>query len=225
MQLLRNSNPNLTVGIFLLILLAVFAGPNTLPRLLSTFFPGADEATSCSSVRTADNRAQHQSLLGRAADSPIALSVRTTALPTQGDQFLTIIITVTNDSLGTVPFVFNPNQVIVGDDGSSGVGLIFTPANSLQSGARQDSAATYAEQNIRVLGPRQRCVVRIDFPAGNVLVDGNVTSGTAQVRAFYRNGNPGPVAPPPGTNATPIFPNQGLWTGIAESENVTIPPA
>ncbi|HLU08071.1 MAG TPA: hypothetical protein VK003_00255 [Oceanobacillus sp.] len=227
MQAVRNRfGSNTIVGLAMLMLLAMFAFYG--PGLLSDALPGIIyEGVPCEWLRQADDRANHQSLLGRGAPNPIVLSVAARPLPTTGDGFLYIYITVANNSLGTVPFVYDPNAVIVGDNGTSGLGVIFNPANSLSNGTRQDYGANIPEQFIRLLGPRQRCVHTIAFPAGNVLVDPSLTSGTAQVRAYYRNNSAGSVVQPPGAVATPIYTDMGLWTGFVESGSVTIsrPPA
>src|SRR5262245_44466280 len=121
----RSGNPNALVGIFLLVLLAIFAGPGMLPNLLPNIIPGADESIMCAWLRTGNERAQHQSLIGRTATNPISLRVRTSALPSSPGQTLQVNIVITNNSLGTVAFYYNPAQVRYGDDGvSSGLGLI-----------------------------------------------------------------------------------------------------
>jgi hypothetical protein len=222
----RSNNPNLFVGVILLILLAVFAGPSTLPRFLSTIIPEFYEGVPCAWARIASDRANHQSLLGRAASNPISLRVKSTTLPQDASGSLYITIIVKNDSLGTVPLVFDPQRVIVGDNNTSGVGVIFTPPNSLSTGAlpRQDTN-TIPDQNLRLLGPRQSCVVTLEFPGGNVLVDPNLVSGITQVRAYYRNNIRGQISQPVQTLATPIYTDEGLWTGYVESPPVPIRPA
>ncbi len=221
----RSNNPNLFVGLILLVLLAVFAAPSSLPRFLSNVFPQFYEGVPCAWLKTAEDRANHQSLLGRAATNPITLRVQTTALPIDASASLYVSIIVTNSSLGTIPFVYDPQRVIVGDNGTSGLGLVFVPANSLVGGAQRQDTGTIPEQNLRILGPRQSCVVTLEFPGGNVLVDPSVTSGSAAVHAYYRNNERGQITQTAGTLATPIYPDQGLWTGFVESAPVTIPRA
>ena len=219
----RSENPNLLVGIFLLILLAVFIGPNILPRILGSVAPGIDESIPCAWLRRGTDRAYHQSLIGRAAANPMQVQVRPGAVPNTADGRLVINIVVINESLGTIPFVYDPNQVIVGDNGTSGLGVIFTPANSLSTGASRSNPASFPEENIRLLGPRQRCVHRLEFPASQM--DMSLAGGTAQVRAFYRITTAGGVQQTD-PNATPIYPDQGLDTvsgGYVESSPATIP--
>lgn len=223
-QLRSRLGSNVIVGLFLLVMLAVFAGPSTLPRVLSDVFPGFYEGVPCQWLRMGDDRANHQSLLGRGATNPISLSIQTTALPTaanaSGSLFVRIIIA--NNSLGTVPFVYDPNAVIVGDNGTSGLGVIFTPSNSLNSGTRQDYGQNIPESMIRILGPRQRCVHTLEFPAGNVLIDPALNSGAALVRAFYRSNTAGSVVQQSGILATPIYNDMGLWTGIVQSGDAAL---
>lgn len=215
---------NRIVGLVLLVLLAVLAGPSTLPRLLSSVLPGVVyEGVPCAWLRTADDRADHQSLLGRAAQNPLRLRVQTTAIPRDASGALYIQITVVNESLGTIPIVYNPRSVIVGDNGTNGLGLLFVPPVSLSTGGVRNP--TGADSDLRLLGPRQRCVHLVEFPAGNVLVDPALASGQASVRAYYRNNTVGATVQEPGVAATPIFRDQGLWIGYVESEPVSIPLA
>lgn len=218
----RSSNSSFLIGAILLLLLLVFAGPNNLPRFVSSIFPQFYEGVPCSWLRTADDRANHQSLLGRSADNPLTVRVATAGINRDPASSLYISIILTNESLGTVGIVYDPNRVIVGDNNTSGLGLIFTPSVSLSAGAPRADTTTIPEESIRLLGPRQRCVHTVEFPNGNVLVDPALTGGTTQVRAYYRNNVRGQVLPTPGIVATPIYPDQGLWTGLVTSDSVVI---
>lgn len=218
----RSENPNALVGIFLLILLAVFIGPNMLPRLVTSVAPGIDESTPCAWLRLGTNRAYHQSLIGRAAVNPLSLSVRTSSIPSTPEGSLIISITIWNNSLGTIPILYNANQVIVGDNGTSGLGIIVNPPTTFSTGAVRQDTASFPEQNIRILGPRQRCVHRIEIPYTRL--DQSFFSGAAQVTAFYRINGAGQSQPSP--VATAIYPDQGLNTvpnGYIQSDPVVVP--
>jgi hypothetical protein len=217
----RPTSTNALVGIFLLVLLAVFAGPGMLPRIISSIIPSADESIPCEWLRSGENRAEHQSLIGRSMVNPISLRVRTSALPRTAEERLVINIIVSNDSIGTVAIYYNPTQVRLGDDGvTSGLGVVFNSPGGVPAGG-QGSGAAYPEADIRLLGPRQSCVHRIEFPA-NQYPDPSIGTGNATVKAYYRNTTRG-ISAPMSSLATPIFPDQGLWTGVAESAPVTIP--
>ncbi|MFN8530904.1 MAG: hypothetical protein U0670_20050 [Anaerolineae bacterium] len=215
-----NSNQNIIVGLILLVSLAFLAGPDALARFLTPISPYF-EGVPCDRLRTANDRANHQSLLGRSATNPIQLRVAASTLPTDPTGSLIITITVINNSVGSVPIVYNPNEVIIGDNGTNGLGVIFSPQltiNGVGLGVRSQQPATIPETDIRVLGPRQRCIHRIDIAAGN-LVGTALQSGSASVTAFYRGNTAGAV---PAANPTPIYNDQGLPTGIAQSSPVTI---
>ncbi|MCL4251015.1 MAG: hypothetical protein KJ065_22890 [Anaerolineae bacterium] len=219
----RSSNPNLIVGIFLLIVLSLFLSPNFLPRFVSDIAPEIYSGIPCQWLRRADDRANHQSLLGRAVTNPFELSVSLGPFPQQGSDIWEIRITLRNNSLGTVPIVYDPAQVSIGDNGTSGMGLIFTPANALQGQfARGTDPQAFPETQIRLLGPRQSCIHVVEVPAGNVLVDPSLTSGSAQVKAYYRGVTRGSIVQSQGIVATPIYNDQGLWVGYAESDSVEI---
>jgi hypothetical protein len=218
----RSNNTQVITGIFLLVMLAVFAGPNMLPRL-SGMIPFADEGVPCDWLKTGEGRAQHQSLIGRAATNPLKVEVASSTLPNTPDGKLVITIMVVNQSIGTVGFVFNPQQVVVGDDRNSGLGLIFNPANALSTGAVRQDAANHPEGNIRMLGPRQRCVYKVEFPANQL--DASLATGTATVTAYYRNNSNGQVFLAQNNDAPIVFIDQGLWIGFVESEPALIPLA
>jgi len=218
----RSQNPNSTVAVLLLVLLLVIAGPTILPRIIARI-PGADEGIPCAWLRQANDRAAHQSLIGRAATDPISLTVRTSAVPSSPDGELVISITVSNDTLGAVPIYYNPNQVRIGDDGfTSGLGIAINSNAPLPAGSAQGNAFI-PESDIRVLGPRQRCVHTIRFPVAQ-LPDPSLATGTATVKAYYRNTSRG-VTQSQDPLATPIYSDQGLWVGIVESAPVIVPVA
>lgn len=219
----RSGHPNLLVGIFLLVLLAVFAGPGTLPRLISSLVPNIDESIPCAWLRQGINRAEHQSLIGRSAASPITLRVRSSPVPSTPDGVLAITIIVTNTSIGTVAIVYDPAQVRIGDDGvTSGLGVAFNSPGPLSQGVPQ-GAGSYPENEIRLLGPRQSCIHRLEFTT-NQLPAANIATGGATVKAYYRNTAPG-VVQNSNPQATPVYTDQGLWVGIAESDSISIPLA
>lgn len=221
----RGRYPNATVGIFLLLLLLIIVSPNGLARFASDIFPSfVYSGVPCAWLRRVEDRANHQSILGRNVANPFELNVTASPLPGDASGFLIIQIELRNNSLGAVPIVYNNQTVVIGDNNTSGLGVIFTPANSL-SGAfpRGPEPQSFPERDLRVLGPRQSCVHTMELPGGNVLVDPALTNGAAQVSAFYRGISRGVAVPlTPAAFATPIYADQGLWTGFVQSEPVRI---
>lgn len=216
-------NSNTIIGIILLVLLLVFVGPNVLPGLIADTFPFIDEGVPCSRLRNAQNRSQHQSLIGRSSIDPITLRVEPDTVPQDTTSSLNIRIVVINNTIGTIPIIYDPNQVIVGDNGSSGVGIIITPATPLTTGANRQNQNinSFPEDQIRLLGPRQRCIHRLTFPANQI--DQTIRTGSATAQAYYRVNTTGQNQ---GGNL--IFPDQGLQIiqgGIVTSRAEIIPIA
>jgi hypothetical protein len=217
----RPSNTNAVVAIFLLVTLAIFAGPNLLPSLVATIFPNGGESIPCGWLRSGVERAEHQSLIGRTARADqLEIRVRSSSLPTTPDGRLLITIVLTNDSLGTVAIIYNPTQVRLGDDGvSSGLGVVFNSTARLPAGGGGNGPVP--ESDIRLLGPRQSCIHQLTF-APNQYPDATIGTGAATVKAYYRNTDVG-VAQQVTPRTSPIYSNQGLWTGVIESVAVPIP--
>lgn len=204
----QSDNPNTLVGIFMLIVLAVFAGPNALPRLLSSI-PFADEGMPCVWLKQGFQRENHQSLIGRNAstipgDPPVSMRVLPSPIPSDPSTEWVIRVVLTNDSIGTIPIVVN-QFAVVGDNGQPGIGIVFNNPTPLSPGTPQEPAPA----NIRLLGPRQRCVQRISITPAQL---GTLGIGpTSTIKAYYRNTSVG-------ATSGGIYPNQGLWVGVVESE-------
>lgn len=224
---------NTIIGIVILVLLTVFVAPDVLPQLISNTIPFLDEGLPCEMVMNAHDRTRHQSLIGRQATNPFTLRAEVLSFPNDGASPLVIRVVLHNRTIGSVPFVFNPNQVVVGDDpNSSGIGLIFNPPIGAAIDANNDGIAntravgltTFANSDVRVLGPLQRCVHRISIPASQL---GQIQPGQSQVRAYYRITNSG-LAQQVNPNNPIVYVDQGLGVvtgGFVESPSVLIPVA
>lgn len=212
----RGDNPNAVAGLFLLVLLLAIAGPNILPRLTSSV-PGFDEGVACQWLRTGENRATHQSMIGRQAslrnEPPISLEVRTNPFVNTADSSLVVSVVVINESIGTVPFVLFDNVPVVGTNNNQpGIGVVFNSGTAIPP--LGGGNVNYSTDQIRLLGPRQRCVFRFSFPATEL---GGVLTGNSSIVAYYRNGTRG-IA----TGNPAIYGDLGLWTGVVTSEPFNI---
>jgi hypothetical protein len=223
---------NTIVGIIILIMLLVFVGPDVLPQLLAETFPFIDEGVPCQYLRTGVDRRNHQSLIGRSAEDPLTLQVELDTLRQDNQSTWTVRIVVINNTIGTIPIVYNEDQVLAGDElTSSGIGLLFNPPLILSldtdrngiPNSRPQNIVTFQEENIRLLGPRQRCVHRVIFQPNQV---NQIQAGITTVRAYYRIIGPGIFADGTITN----FPDQGLdilvegiTGGFVESPEVLVP--
>jgi hypothetical protein len=216
-------NTNTIIGVLLLVALFSLAGDEVI-TLIANQVPGqvVTEAFPCSWLPTPEDLGNHQSLIARRAiadGTSLDLMTRASTVPTTPDGVLTIRILVINSTLGTVPFIYNPDTVIVGDNNTSGLGIIFDPpSNIVLPGINlRADPATYPENAIRVLGPQQRCIHTLEFTQAQL--DNNIQSGNSTVQAYYRGVSAGAVPP---ANPTPIYPDQGLPTGLTVSNPVAV---
>lgn len=220
---------NTLIGIIILVLLLTYVGPDVLPQLVANSLPFLDEGVPCGRLRNGEDRGSHQSLIGRAASDPLLIRVEADPFPTDGTSAWTIKIIVINNTIGTVPFVFNENEVIVGDNGSSGIGLIFSPESVVNIDSNNDGLpnsrppglTSFPEENIRILGPRQRCVVRVTIAANQLATIQQGLGERTRVRAYYRIVSAGTVQ-----NGATVFSDQGLNIidgGIVDSDELIIP--
>ncbi|MDE2821525.1 MAG: hypothetical protein OXI40_17475 [Chloroflexota bacterium] len=215
-------NPNPFIGIILLIVLLVFVLPDRLPQFISDLSPYFFAGIPCARLPAARDLAAHQSVIGRSVQDPLQLAVAPAAPEDSGA--LHIRLTVSNNSLGTLPIVFQEDNIVVaaGDGGRDGFGFIVAPEPAEGAVGRQaPDPVGYAESDIRLLGPRQRCVHALDLVASQDMIDNGGT-----IRAYYRMSLPGEhQARSEGKPA--IYADQGLdflSEGVVFSASVDIAP-
>lgn len=213
-------NPNTFIGIILLIVLGVFVGPNMFPQFLSDLSPYIFAGVPCGRLPSANNLAAHQSVIGRSVENPLVLELVPSAISAEGTMI--IRLTVTNVSLGTVPLIYDATDVVTVDDNSNGFGIVINPPTATGGiGRRAAGLTSYPEDNIKMLGPRQKCVHSFEVRPSQGMIN---SGGTAQ--AFYRVNTAGTNQPQdPGTRT--IYPDQGLdilTSGVIFSDVVQIQP-
>ena len=216
------SNPNPFIGIILLIVLLVFVLPDRLPQFISDLSPYLFAGIPCGRLPAARDLAAHQSVIGRSVQDPLNLTVAPTTPDESGA--LLVRLTVSNLSLGTVPIVFQEGNIVVAasDDESNGFGFIVEPEPAEGILERQEPDPDgYDESDIRLLGPRQRCVHALDLVASQDMIDNGGT-----IRAFYRMSLAGEHET---LNAgiRPIYADQGLdilSEAVVFSEPVEVEP-
>jgi hypothetical protein len=213
----RRSRSTIIAMIVILVMFMVFTNPSFLPQFLSTVIPFVDEGAPCERLQTALDRSIHQSWIGRQAQDMLELRVDSSPAPLTDEEALVVRITLVNQSLGTIPVYYDPDEVVIGDDGSNGLSVLFEPSIVPPIGSRP-AIASFPASDIILLGPRQRCVHTLRIPR-------QLLSGTsATVTATYRMTIPGQIEIP--AQGFAIFPDQGmniLSGGILRSEPVQIP--
>ena len=191
-------------------LLMIGIGPRIAPQLLDDFLTVANEGIPCTWLRNPDELRNKQSLLARASNEPLDIQVSSEPFPSGDETSWIVKIVVINLSAGTMPILFHPDQVLMSDDpATSGFGLIFRPQLPLQNFASRNSQTTYGTDEIRLLGPRQRCHITIEFPGAASIIDTNTFPSVA-AQAYYRILGPGDH-PESNDDSNPgIFIDQGL---------------
>lgn len=216
------NNPNAFIGIILLVALVVFVLPDRLPGAIADLSPQLFGGIPCARLPAAKDLAAHQSILGRQAQDPLQLKLTAGDINDEGG--LVMRLSVANRSLATVPIVFQADNFVVAEanDKTDGFGIIIQPAPKAGLSARTDpNPATYAEGDIRLLGPRQTCVHSIELVASGAMID---DGGSAS--AWYRMRAAGDQQPQ-SEGIREIFPDQGLdilTEGVVFSEEIEIAP-
>ena len=217
---LDRSNPNTFIGVILLVVLAVFVLPDRLPQFISELSPYLFGGIPCGRLPAAKDLAAHQSIIGRSAADPLLLEIAASEI--DADDKLVIRLSVTNRSLGTVPLVYQEDNISVAaaDDLTDGFGFIVDPAPADGAKERTDpNAETYAEADIRLLGPRQKCEHSTELRAATAMI---ADGGTAQ--AWYRMSVAG-TQQTQGEGTREIYADQGLdilSEGVVFSEELVI---
>jgi hypothetical protein len=201
----------------LLLLLVVLAGQNTFSGFFSNVFSRYfNVRPACILMRSAYDRDDHQSLIARAASQraqPLQVDLLVGPYPTTPDGLLTLTIVLTNTTIGTVPFVYS-GGVPFNNPVPDGFGIVTgtQPLPPVSS-----TTGFLPESNIRLLVPLQSCVEVVNLTVAQLQQFG-ISAGTI-VRAYYRNSNAGALQ----SDASAIYPDHGLWVGMAISRDQAIP--
>ncbi len=219
---LDRNNPNAFIGIVLLVVLVVFVLPDRLPGSIAGLSPQLFAGIPCARLPAAKDLAAHQSILGRQAQGPLQLKLTAGVINDEGE--LVMRLSVVNISLGTVPIAFQADNFVVAeaDDNTDGFGMIIQPAPDAGIRARANpNPETYAEGDIRLLGPRQTCVHSLDLVASASMI-----SDGGSARAWYRMRAAGEQQPQ-SEGVREVFADQGLdilAESVVFSEEVDIAP-
>ncbi len=219
---LDRNNPNAFIGLILLVVLAVFVLPDRLPTFISELSPHLFAGIPCSRLAAAKDLAAHQSILGRSAEDPLQLEVAASEIDADGK--LVIRLSITNTSPGTVPIVYQEGNIVVAgaDDSTNGFGIIIDPPPSEGSSVRSNpDPASYAEADIRLLGPGQSCVHSAEVTASDTMI---ADGGTTHV--WYRMTVAGEHQPQ-SEGTLQIYPDQGLSIlseDVVFSEEIQVKP-
>jgi len=210
------------IAIAALILLVVVALPY-LPVQVAT------NGVACLNLPSPKNSGSNQSLLASQIDpSVLRLELKPDAVAINQGAPLSLDLRFINDSMAPLTLMIIPEEIIYRYTGRED-GIAF----SIQSTSGQvlgESPNTrppfpahqqFTQNQLRVLGPRQRCSLRVDIDPAR-LNAAQVTRGEYQFTAVYRNQSKGALPPPAALTPTPIFRDQGVWIGQVQSNTIRV---
>jgi hypothetical protein len=155
----------------------------------------------------------------------------------QRGEDLMVRVTFQNNDVGPVTLFFLEDREVVGNfdnlSTQQSIGLMFEfrelQGNSLlnETGVRQppsqNSFSSYALEDLYMLSSKQKCYIDIRFSASRLEQLGLFVYPEYRIRAYYRNSSRGvPLPPLAAPTATPMFTDQGVWTGTIQSNEVRL---
>ena len=200
------------------------------------FLPWVGSGLNCEQLPIGNIGGNNQSWLavqqaqtGTAANSLLLEIVAGSQVINVGQQ-LTIYVRFINDSMAPIS-LFLPRQPAIFRYNNEEIGTMIFMQNT-QSGTQVGEFANtnppvtprqqYASDEVYSLQPRQRCTVQIDISPQRLATAG-VVAGQYRLVVVYRNTGRGTLpAVANQLTPTPVFGDQGVWTGQARSNELLI---
>jgi hypothetical protein len=183
----------------------------------------------CTDIASPRISGSNQSLLGNSVD-PDVLRLEIVPNPIQalpGDA-LRYDVRFINDSMAPLNLWLVQNQFVFRYTGQEdGLAFLIQSVDGRVLGeptnvrAPQIAPQQYAAAELHVLRPRSRCTMPITVDP-NRLAAAGVGGGQYRLVAVYTNRSKGAISPVQRLTPTPIFTDQGVWTGQVRSQDVTI---
>lgn len=202
--------------------------------LLTRFWPGVTSGVNCMNLPSADLGGSNQSILAQQVDANALLLELVTGNPQiVPGASLTMEVRFINASIAPLALALVPEEVVLRYSGQE-AGLVFS-VREVATGRVLGEAfnvrpAVPARQQftggqVRILGPRSRCNLQLEFTPQRLSASG-IAQGQYQFIAIYRNQFRGTLPPVAALTPTPIFRDQGVWTGEVRSNElyITISP-
>jgi hypothetical protein len=217
------------IAIAALILLAVIA----LPRLWGVL-PGASSGIPCLSLPMPKISGNNQSLLASTIDpSVLHLELVPVDIVISQGSTLSMEVRFINESMAPLTLMMVPGETTFRYTETE-VGLLFsitTPdrralGEPLNVRPPFQERQVFSADQLRVLGPRQRCNLRVDIDPAR-LNSAQIGQGQYEIVAVYRNRSRGQLPAVQARTPTPIFRDLGVWTGEVRSNAIilrVVPP-
>jgi len=218
----RIRNPGASRVIFFgaLVALGVFA--------VTRFWPGVASGVSCSELPRPIITGNNQSILASRVDpSVLALELVVDTPSFRVGEKLTMEVRFINSSMASLTLLISPSEVVFRYTGQE-PGLNFAIINAQGRTLGEPfnlrppvpNRTTYERNDLRLLGPRSRCHMRVEIDAQRLANSGMGNVGQYRITAVYRNTSRGALPPVTALTPTPIFRDQGVWVGEIRSNDV-----
>ncbi len=190
---------------------------------LPRFVPGTASGIDCEALPIPRLSGSNQSLLASQVDPRVlTLELVPENIVISPGQPLVMEVRYINESMAPLTLFYDPNQVTFRYTQQE-AGLLFSittldgRALGVPPNVRPPLPVRqqFAPNQLRVLGPRQRCHQQVVIDQAQLNAAG-IGAGEYRVTAVYRNQFRGAIPPVGPQTPTPIFPDQGVWTGPPE---------
>lgn len=198
------------------------------------FLPVATSGVDCVNLPSPNADGNNQSLLSQqiASDSsaaPLQLEVVPDRPAIDTGQSLILYVRFINSSMAPLTLFLVPESQIFRFNKEE-IGLLISmipvaenrtlglPGNSNPPLVPRQH---YTSTDLHYLGPRQRCTFRVELFADQLKAAGAL-SGQYRIRVTYRNTSHGQILPVSPLTPTPVFLDQGVWTGEVQSNDTFV---
>lgn len=152
---------------------------------------------------------------------------------TIGDD-LNVRVTFKNEDIGPVTLFLLEDREVIGDfdqfTAQQGVGLFFEIRHvdtssllfdTVRQPPTQGSFTSYALEDLFMVTAKHKCYMDLNFSSARLQDIGLNRLGEYRIRVYYRNASRGvPLPPLAAPTATPMFTDQGVWSGTVQSNEV-----
>jgi hypothetical protein len=217
----------------------LLAGVILVVVILIPRFPGLGAGVDCEGMTIPEITGNNQSILATTVDpSALTLELVPEKNPILSGESLMLDVHFYNASMAPLTLFISPQDSVfrytqqepglefsIQQITAQGTQVLGEPLTSHPAVPVRQS---YDPKELRVLGPRSRCNMRIEISPQR-LKAANVVQGEYRITAVYVNNVRGALPTVQAPTPTPIFPDQGVWVGEVRSNEVAItisaPPA
>jgi hypothetical protein len=207
------------IALAALLILLVIALPGIWGRL-----PGAASGVSCQSLASPKISGNNQSLLSvQQPPDVLHLELAPPDVVISQGQPLVLELRFINEGMAPVTLFLPPDEFVFRyTEQEAGILFSIQTADGRAIGEPPNVRPPFPirqqfpQNQLHVLGPRQRCNVRIELDPAR-LNSAQLVTGQYRITAVYRNQYRGTVPPVGPQTPTPIFKDQGVWIGPQQS--------